>query len=95
MVNRYAMGRMLALFRNYFVPGYRKRWGYGGGGIHTDIESGQITEGYYQTAFNLLSNAWQQGRNPQCVRRHESDGEAEHVTLHARAAVHLGTSSTG
>ena len=58
MVNRYAMGRMLALFRNYFVPGYRKRWGYGGGGIHTDIESGQITEGYYQTAFNLLSNAW-------------------------------------
>lgn len=58
LVNRHAMGRMLMFFRNYFVPGYRKRFGFGSGGIHTDIESGQVIEGYYQTFFNVMSNAW-------------------------------------
>lgn len=58
LVNRHAMGRMLMFFRNYFVPGYRKRFGFGSGGIHTDVESGQVIEGYYQTFFNVMSNAW-------------------------------------
>ena len=58
LVNRYATGRLMMFFRNYFVPGYRKRFGFGSGGIHTDIESGQVIEGYYQTFFNVMSNAW-------------------------------------
>jgi len=58
LINRHALGRMLMFFRNYFVPGYRKRFGFGSGGIHTDIESGQVIEGYYQTFFNVMSNAW-------------------------------------
>lgn len=57
LAERTALGRMLILFRKYFNPGYRKRFGHSAGGLHVDMELGEITEGYYQTVFNYLSNA--------------------------------------
>lgn len=55
---RIPMGKMLLLFRKYFTPSYRKRFGHSAGGAHIDMELGAITEGYYQTFFNHLSNAF-------------------------------------
>lgn len=57
LANRYAAGRLLTLFRSYFMPGWRKRYGHSAGGTHIDVELGQITEGYYQTFANNIGNA--------------------------------------
>jgi hypothetical protein len=46
MLNRRWYGNALLLFRRYFQPGLRKRWGYGDG-IHLDTETGHLTEGMY------------------------------------------------
>jgi len=46
MLNRRWYGQALLLFRRYFQPGLRKRWGYGDG-IHLDTETGHLTEGMY------------------------------------------------
>lgn len=63
LANRYAVGRLLTLFRSYFMPGWRKRFGHGAGGVHIDVELGQITEGYYQTFANNIGNALYDFRN--------------------------------
>lgn len=63
LANRYAVGKMLVLFRSYFMPGWRKRFGHAAGGTHIDVEMGQITEGYYQTFANNLANALYDFRN--------------------------------
>jgi len=58
MMERGHAGRLILMFRKYFVPGYRKRWGYSGGGAAIDTELGQVMEGYYSTAANTISNAF-------------------------------------
>jgi len=63
LANRYAVGRLLTLFRSYFMPGWRKRFGHSAGGTHIDVELGQVTEGYYQTFANNFGNALYDFRN--------------------------------
>jgi len=46
---------LLLLFRSYFVPGLRRRFGFGDG-AHIDVESGELTNGYYNTMINAMSN---------------------------------------
>ena len=58
LLNRHAFGSTMMMFRSYLIPGYRKRFGYGRGGIHTDVELGRMMEGYYQTAYNFMVNVW-------------------------------------
>lgn len=50
-------GKAVTLFRKYFVPGMRKRFGHSQGSLHTDIELGQVTEGYYATVRDMLLEA--------------------------------------
>ncbi len=49
-------GKLLFLFKNYFVPFYRRRVGHGED-YHNDLEIGTVTRGYYTTFFGFLRNA--------------------------------------
>lgn len=52
---RRAAARLFLLFRSYFIPGLRRRFGYMDG-AHIDVESGELTNGYYNTFINTISN---------------------------------------
>ena len=54
MGNRRALGKLALLFRNYFVPGLRKRFGHGES-MHVDYELGSITRGMYQSLMGYFS----------------------------------------
>ena len=53
MAQRTTTGKLLLLFRNYFIPGLRKRYGHGDM-YQVDHELGEVTKGYYQTFANSL-----------------------------------------
>ena len=57
MMERSHAGRLVLVFRKYFVPAYRKRFGLNGGGAALDSELGSLMEGYYSTTANTISNA--------------------------------------
>lgn len=57
MMERSHAGRLVLVFRKYFVPAYRKRFGLNGGGAALDSELGSLMEGYYSTTANIISNA--------------------------------------
>ena len=54
---RRSIPRLMLLFRSYFVPGLRRRFGYLDG-AHIDVESGELTNGYYNTFFGALMNLY-------------------------------------
>ena len=56
-LNRRWYGSPLTLFRNYFMPGYRKRFGYGKG-VHVDTETGTLNEGMYTSFFRYLKEVY-------------------------------------
>ena len=53
---RHSYWKLATLFRNYLVPGLRKRFG-SFDGAQVDIEMGNVNEGYYATVLNELINA--------------------------------------
>tara|TARA_B100001057_G_scaffold102254_1_gene99483 strand:+ start:6741 stop:10577 length:3837 start_codon:yes stop_codon:yes gene_type:complete len=53
---RSAFGKLLTLFRNYLVPGLRKRFGNFDGAM-IDVEMAAVNEGYYATIVNQMVNA--------------------------------------
>jgi hypothetical protein len=53
MAQRTSAGKFLLLFRNYFIPGLRRRFGHGDM-YQVDHELGQVTKGYYQTFANSI-----------------------------------------
>ena len=55
MGNRRALGKLVLLFRNYFVPGLRKRFGHGSS-YHVDYELGDITRGAYNSLMGYFKN---------------------------------------
>ena len=55
MGSRRALGKLLLLFRNYFIPGLRKRFGHGEP-YHVDHELGEITKGMYISVFTYVGN---------------------------------------
>ena len=60
-------GKLVMLFRRYFVPSLRKYWGHGSGtlgsGLHRDLELGTVSEGVYHTAFRFLKESWNKKGN--------------------------------
>jgi len=58
---RSALGKVMTLFRNYFQPQLRKRFGHGDG-YHVDQEAGTVTRGMYLSALDYLKNMFTQGR---------------------------------
>jgi hypothetical protein len=54
---RHSYWKLATLFRNYLVPGLRKRFGSFDGAM-VDVEMGSVNEGYYATFLNELSNGY-------------------------------------
>ena len=51
---------MILLFKNYFVPFYRRRLGHGEN-YHVDLELGGVTRGFYTTFFGYMSSVMANG----------------------------------
>ena len=58
---RSALGKIMTLFRNYFQPQLRKRFGHGDG-YHVDQEAGTVTRGMYLSFFEYLKNMVTKGQ---------------------------------
>lgn len=56
MIQRRAGGKLIMLFRRYFIPNLRRNYGHNGlrGGIHRDLELGTISEGMYSTFVRYM-----------------------------------------
>lgn len=58
LLQRRAVGKLIMLFRSWFLPGIRRRYGHGissgGSTLHIDEELGTITQGTYITLYNLM-----------------------------------------
>ena len=58
IAQRRVLGKLIMLFRSWFVPGIRRRYGHGitsgGSTLHIDEELGTVTQGTYITLFNLM-----------------------------------------
>jgi hypothetical protein len=57
MAQRTALGKLLLLFRNYFIPGFRRRFGHGDM-YFADEEMGEVSRGYYMTLMGYLGNVF-------------------------------------
>ena len=51
-------GKMIVLFRNYLVPGLRRRYGHGEK-LHVDEELGTVTQGMYVTFLGMMKEAYE------------------------------------
>jgi hypothetical protein len=60
MANRRWFGKMALLFRRYFQPAIRKRFGYGDQ-LHLDLETDTITEGSYNSFGRYIKEVVQGG----------------------------------
>lgn len=87
MLNRRWYGQALLLFRRYFQPGLRKRWGYGDG-IHLDTETGHISEGMYISFGRYVREVTKNGFKFGSVLNMMEDFEKANVK---RTAAELGT----
>lgn len=56
-IQRTAFGKAVMLFRNYFIPGLRRRYGHGDM-FQVDHELGQVTKGYYQSLANTMRSLY-------------------------------------
>lgn len=61
IIQRRWYGKLLMLFRRYFVPSLRKYYGHNGlrGGIHRDLEMGTVSEGMLETLGRFIKESWQ------------------------------------
>jgi hypothetical protein len=58
---RTALGKIMTLFRNYFQPQLRKRFGHGDG-YHVDHEAGAVSRGMYLSFFEFMKNMITRGQ---------------------------------
>jgi hypothetical protein len=56
LLARHPVGKLGQLFRKFMAPGYVKRYGLTGGGVHADLETGGVFEGYYSVMYTVLQN---------------------------------------
>tara|TARA_R110000803_G_scaffold7596_2_gene24456 strand:- start:267 stop:4826 length:4560 start_codon:yes stop_codon:yes gene_type:complete len=58
-------GKMIGLFRSWVSPGIRRRYGHGGftgSTIHMDEELGTLTQGYYISFANMVTESFQRNK---------------------------------
>lgn len=61
-IEREWYGGLITLFRRFFPPGLRRRYGYGANrGVHVDTESGFIGGGMYGAFVNYISRSFSKG----------------------------------
>lgn len=60
-------GKLIMLFRRYFIPSLRRYYGSGSGvlgaGVHRDLELGTVSEGMLHTTFRFAKEAWNKKGN--------------------------------
>ena len=65
ILHRTWYGKMIGLFRSWVAPGIRRRYGHGGftgSTIHTDEELGTLTQGYYISFANMVTESIQRNK---------------------------------
>jgi hypothetical protein len=76
-------GKLVMLFRRYFVPSLRRYYGSGtgtlGAGLHQDLELGTVSEGIYHTAARLVKETWQKKGNFVGVYKNMEKFEQENI----------------
>lgn len=81
MLERRAAGKLIMLFRRYFVSSLRRNFGHNGlrGGIHRDLELGVISEGTLSTFRRYITETFQNHGNAVKVYGMMSDMEKQNM----------------
>ena len=82
MLNRRWYGKLAMLFRNWMVPGIRRRYGHGGfsgSTIHTDEELGKVTQGMYVSFWNMVTESYSNKALPMTTYRTMTTMEQQNV----------------
>lgn len=86
-------GKLIMLFRRYFVPSLRRYYGHGSGmlgaGLHKDLEMGTVSEGIYHTAFRLFKETYQKKGNFVGVYKNMEKFEQENVKRFGAQAIFM------
>lgn len=82
MLSRRWYGKLAMLFRNWMVPGIRRRYGHGGmsgSTLHIDEELGVVTQGMYISFWNMLTEAYTDKALPMTTYRTMTQMEQQNV----------------
>lgn len=74
-------GKLIMLFRRYFVPSLRKNFGHNGlrGGIHRDLELGVVSEGVLETFWRFTKETVKNYGNGFSVYKSMTDMEKQNM----------------
>jgi len=74
-------GKLIMLFRRYFIPSLRKHYGHNGlrGGIHRDLELGTISEGTMETLWRFIKETYKNAGNGVKVYKMMTDMEKQNM----------------
>jgi hypothetical protein len=74
-------GKLIMLFRRYFIPSLRKHYGHNGlrGGIHRDLELGTISEGTMETMWRFMKETYKNAGNGVKVYKMMTDMEKQNM----------------
>jgi len=88
-LSRTPFGAFLMLFKNYFIPGWRKRWGHGDM-YHRDLELGTVTRGMYFSFGNYLKLVYKNGMDFRGVWENSSPVDKQNIKRTGTEMVSLG-----
>ena len=85
MLQRRWYGKLVMLFRRYFIPSLRRYYGHTGlkGGIHMDLETNTISEGTLVTLKRFIAEGIENGFNFPKVYKMMSDMEKQNMKRNA------------
>ena len=82
MLNRRWYGKLAMLFRNWMIPGIRRRYGHGGfsgSTLHIDEELGSVTQGMYISFWNMVTESYANKALPMTTYRTMTTMEQQNV----------------
>ena len=82
LLNRRWYGKLAMLFRNWMIPGIRRRYGHGGftgSTLQVDEELGTVTQGMYISFYNLIAESYQNKQVPMTTYRTMTEMEKRNV----------------
>lgn len=81
IIQRRWYGKLIMLFRRYFIPSLRKHYGHNGlrGGIHRDLELGTISEGTMETMWRFMKETYKNYGNGVKVYSMMTDMEKQNM----------------
>jgi hypothetical protein len=78
MMHRQWYGKALLMYKRYFQPGLRKRWGYGDG-LHIDTETDSLAEGMYVSFVRYVRDSFKKGMKFGAIYNTLMDAEKQNV----------------